>query len=166
MLEIPAACDIDLQLLEQKYRAEQNQWHPDRFAGAEDVQRMVAVQKTSLLNDAYGTLKTPLLRAAHLLEIHGADVSSHRQTQLEPAFLLTQMELRETLEDAQASASIDALGQLLEQVCAEHEQHWEQFCTLLEQGNIESAQRTFYKLQFLQKLQDEIKTAEDKLLGY
>ena len=74
VLQVPLACEVDMAELERQYRLLQNQWHPDRKAGAGDREKLEAVQRTSLLNDAYTTLKSPLLRAAHLLQLKGIEI--------------------------------------------------------------------------------------------
>ena len=166
VLQVPVSCEVDLAALEQHYRQLQAQWHPDRKAGAPEQERLEAIQRTSLLNDAYTTLKTPLLRAAHLLLLRGIDVGVYTQSQLEPAFLLSQMELRDELDDTIAAGNIQSLDGLNERVGEELEQHWQGFSQSLAAGELEQAQRTYYKMQFLQRLREEIRAAEDRLLGY
>lgn len=170
LLQLPAALDIDSALLEQRYRALQAQWHPDRFAAAGVAEKLAAVQRTSLLNDAYTTLKAPLARAAHLLQLRGCDVSSVRQSDLEPAYLLHQMQLRDALEELAAAQDETGLQQLAERVAAERADLWRELEAAVAAGAHEEglgqARRLFHKLQFTVKLQDEIRTVEDRLLGY
>jgi len=47
----------------------QQEFHPDRFASKGDVDKRLAVQTASLINQAYDTLKSPLKRAQYLLEL-------------------------------------------------------------------------------------------------
>lgn len=169
LLELPAALDIDGAVLEQRYRALQAQWHPDRFAAAPTAEKLAAVQRTSLLNDAYTTLKTPLARAAHLLQLKGCDVSTVRQSDLEPAYLLHQMQLRDELEEVAAAGDESALQQLADTVAAERSVLWRELEAAMAAdagGDLEQARGLFHKLQFTVKLQDEIRTVEDRLLGY
>lgn len=166
LLDLPAALDVDSALLEQRYRALQAQWHPDRFAAAGQAEKLAAVQRTSLLNDAYTTLKSPLSRAAHLLALKGADVASVRQSDLEPAYLLHQMQLRDRLEELAADEEEAGLQQLADAVAEEFATLWQELAAAVTAGNLEQARRLFHKLQFTVKLQDEIRTVEDRLLGY
>ena len=54
------------------------------------------------MNEAYRTLKSPVQRARHLLELHGVDVAFETNTAMPTEFLMQQMELREALEEAVA----------------------------------------------------------------
>lgn len=166
VLQLPVACEIDSAMLERNYRALQGQWHPDRFAGAAPAEKAAAMQKASLVNDAYTTLKSPLSRAAHLLQLRGCDTGVHSQADLEPAFLLQQMRLRDALEELTADEDEGGLRGLLDSVEGERLSLWRTFSTAISAGDLQQARRVFYKLQFMVKLQDEIRAAEDRLLGY
>ncbi|KAK9842317.1 hypothetical protein WJX81_006339 [Elliptochloris bilobata] len=63
---------LDSAELEQKYRALQFRLHPDKAAsGSKEAQKDSAEQST-LVNQAYAVLKSPLKRALYLLELRGA----------------------------------------------------------------------------------------------
>lgn len=166
VLQLPAACEVDTAQLERNYRLLQSQWHPDRFAGAAPAEKLAAVQMASLVNDAHVTLKSPLARAAHLLQLHGCDVGSHAQTDLEPAFLFHQIELRDQLEALATAGDEAGLATLAAAVEQERDAHWRAFTTAVDANDFALARRVFYKLQFTVKLQDEIRAVEDRLLGY
>jgi molecular chaperone HscB len=166
VLQVPVACEVDTVALERNYRELQGQWHPDRFADAAPAERLLAMQKASLLNDAYTTLKAPLPRAAHLLQLHGCETGTHHQADLEPAFLLQQMRLRDALEELEADQDEDGLRGLLDSVESERVALWQAFSAAFVAADLQQARRVFYKLQFMVKLQDEIRAVEDRLLGY
>jgi molecular chaperone HscB len=166
VLQLPVACEVDTATLERNYRELQGQWHPDRFAGAPQAEKLAAMQKASLLNDAYTTLKSPLSRAAHLLQLQGCDTDTHSQTDLEPAFLLQQMRLRDALEELAADQDEAGLRGLLDSVEGERVSLWRTFTTAMAGKDLPQARRVFYKLQFMVKLQEEIRAVEDRLLGY
>src|SRR5262245_22538213 len=100
---------LESERLEQSYREIQSKVHPDRFAHAGDAERRASLQWTTRVNEAYRTLKDPVQRAKHLLELHGVDVAFETNTAMPPEFLMQQMELRETLEHAKDAAALDAL---------------------------------------------------------
>ena len=58
--------------------------HPDRFAHAGDAERRASLQWTTRVNEAYRTLKDPVQRAKHLLELHGVDVAFETNTAMPP----------------------------------------------------------------------------------
>ncbi|HET8817158.1 MAG TPA: Fe-S protein assembly co-chaperone HscB, partial [Pseudidiomarina sp.] len=95
---LPAAFAIDAAELQQRYRKLQQTLHPDRFANASQRDKLLAVQRTSQLNDAYQTLRRPLSRAEYMLELRGIDLQHEQQTLQDPEFLMAQMEWRERLE--------------------------------------------------------------------
>ena len=70
IFSIPVAWDIDLNGLGIRYRALQQEFHPDRYATKPDVEKRLAVQSASLINQAFDTLKSPLKRAQYLSLIH------------------------------------------------------------------------------------------------
>ena len=166
VMQVPVACEIDAALLERNYRQLQGEWHPDRYAGAGQAEKLAALQKTSLLNDAYTTLKTPLSRVAHILLLQGCDVGRHEQSDLEPAFLLQQMRLRDALEELAADQDETGLRGLLDSVACERVALWQTLSAAIAAGELQQARKLFYKLQFMVKLQDEIRAVEDRLLGY
>jgi molecular chaperone HscB len=103
------AFGLDTEKLERSYREIQSQVHPDRFAHSGDAERRASLQWTTRVNEAYRTLKSPVARAKHLLELNGVDVAFETNTAMPADFLMQQMELREALEHAKDSATLDRL---------------------------------------------------------
>src|SRR6188768_334625 len=99
---LPLSFSIEGETLERSYREIQSKVHPDRFAHAGDAERRASLQWTTRVNEAYRTLKDPVQRAKHLLELHGVDVAFETNTQMPTDFLMRQLELREELEAAAA----------------------------------------------------------------
>ena len=95
---------LDAAELAQRYRTLQQRAHPDRFAGADELQRQLALQQASRINDAYAALNKPLARAAYLLSLYGAEVYDETNTAMPPEFLMQQMEWREALEEGDDAA--------------------------------------------------------------
>lgn len=91
---------VDARALEHAYREIQSRVHPDRFAHAGDAERRASLQWTTRVNEAYRTLKDPVQRAKHLLDLQGVDVAFETNTSMPGEFLMQQMELREALEAA------------------------------------------------------------------
>lgn len=152
--------------LDRQYQKLQAAFHPDRFADADDSKRLQALQRTSLVNDAYDTLKSPLKRAAYLLKLAGVDAEVHNQDNLEADFLVRQMTLREDLEALVDKEDMDGLDALKSEAGKEKEATLSHFETLYRQQDYGAAKPCYHRLQFLFKLLDEIDAAEEKLLGY
>lgn len=166
LFELPLSSEVDTALLEQKYKQLQAQLHPDRHVNRDGGSKLVAIQQASMLNDAYATLVSPLRRAEHLLQLKGVDTSVYDQTDFDKDFLLTQLQLREELEELQLLANPEAFETMQRKVEKERDGIWAEFSARFASGNFQSAYRAFRELQFLYKLLDEIREAEDKLLEY
>ena len=75
VLGLPVGFELEVPLLEERYRALSRKLHPDRFARASSRERRFSLEQTTILNDAYRTLKDPVRRAEHVLRLHGVDAS-------------------------------------------------------------------------------------------
>ncbi|HET9753825.1 MAG TPA: Fe-S protein assembly co-chaperone HscB [Myxococcales bacterium] len=93
--------------LDEKFRTLSRKLHPDRFARASAQERRFSLEQTTLLNDAYKTLKDPVRRAEHVLALRGV----RGDPRMSPAFLEETLEDRERLLEAKTSgAPLDALA--------------------------------------------------------
>ena len=147
--------------MERSYREIQSKVHPDRFAHAGDAERRASLQWTTRVNEAYRTLKDPVQRAKHLLELHGVDVAFETNTAMPPEFLMQQMELREALEEAKTPASLDEMRKRLRQSKAElQKQIAEAIDTRKDYAGAAGLVR---KLQFLDRLDEEIDSAYEEI---
>jgi len=115
---LPVRFAIDPAALDSAWRSVQGAVHPDRFAGQGDSQRLLALQYSTQINEAYQTLKEPLRRASYICKLNGLEIEPERNTAMPPEFLAQQMEWRESLEDALAAQDFRAIEQLEMEVCA------------------------------------------------
>src|SRR5688572_31291242 len=152
---------IEGEALERSYREIQSKVHPDRFAHAGDAERRASLQWTTRVNEAYRTLKDPVQRARHILELHGVDVAFETNTAMPPEFLMQQMELRETLEEAKDASSLDTLrADLLTQKSS----LVKQIGALIDgEHDYKGAAGLVRKLQFLDRLDEEIDAAYEEI---
>jgi molecular chaperone HscB len=152
---------IEGEALERSYREIQSKVHPDRYAHAGDAERRASLQWTTRVNEAYRTLKDPVQRAKHLLELHGVDVAFETNTAMPPEFLMQQMELRESLEEAKTPASLDEMRKRLRQNKAELQK---QIAEALDaRKDYAGAAGLVRKLQFLDRLDEEIDSAYERV---
>jgi len=166
LFSLQQSFQVPLDILDVQYRKLQALCHPDRVVDGSDSERLDAVRQTSLVNDAYDTLKSPLKRAAYLLRLAEINPDQHDQSQLEPGFLLEQMQLREKLEDLIASENLEKLDALKGSVAGQRDQEIQNFTQAMENMDHGTAKAVYHKLQFLYKLLDEIDSVEEKLLDY
>ncbi len=100
---LPTRYAVDAKHLAERYRALQAITRPDRFAATVDQERRGSTRASVRFNDAYRTLKDPLERARYLLGLHTGHRGDDRENTRDGGFLMEQMELRETLAEAQSS---------------------------------------------------------------
>jgi molecular chaperone HscB len=148
---------LDTDVLERSYREIQSRVHPDRFAHAGDAERRASLQWTTRVNEAYRTLKDPVQRAKHILELHGVDVAFETDTAMPQDFLVQQIELREALENARDAAALDRLrGNLRHEKSSMEKQIGD---AIDKKRDYAAAAGLVRKLQFLDRLDEEIDSA-------
>jgi molecular chaperone HscB len=103
LFDLPQGFVVDAKRLAERYRTLQAVTHPDRFVVAAEHEKRVSLQASTQVNEAYRTLKDPLARARYLLTLYTGDPGTDSETSKDGAFLMEQMELRESLAEAQSS---------------------------------------------------------------
>jgi molecular chaperone HscB len=68
---LPRKLHIDLSALERSFYRLSRKLHPDLYAQASPREQQWSLDQTSLLNDAYRTLKNPIARTEYLLRLEG-----------------------------------------------------------------------------------------------
>jgi molecular chaperone HscB len=164
---LPVGFALDRERLADAYRALQGVVHPDRFASASDSERRLSMQASTRVNEAFQTLKDPLTRARYLLVLHTGDPGSDHDTTCDAAFLMEQMELRETLAQARGSPDPqvvigDVLNQLQRQDRALHADLTNLFADPTP-DRLDAAREAVRKLQFLDKCRREAEALEADL---
>jgi molecular chaperone HscB len=170
LFDLPVCTRVNLADLSERYRKLQHQMHPDRFAAATEHEQRLSLQYTTLVNEAYEVLSSTLKRAMYLLELRGIELSETENTEVEPLFLMQQIELRERLEEvSEAADPIEELGQLkvkvntiIDELSDEFNQHWQEDT----KASAELAITTVRKMQYLTKLNQEIDLREEEILDY
>jgi len=160
LLGVPARFRVDQDAVERAYRALQAEVHPDRHAGSDDADQRLALQASARVNEAYRALKSPVLRAQHLLALNGIDAADERDTALDVEFLERQLERREAVADAAAEGAVDALDRMLREVRVEMRTREAELEALLDiEGAFDDARSRVRELKFLAKLAEDIDAA-------
>jgi molecular chaperone HscB len=138
--------------LEQAYFTAQRACHPDRFVGKPEAERVAAISRSQLVNDAYETLKNPLTRAQHLLELQGIDALAE-DGRAPAAVLAEMMDLRERIFDSgDDGAALAALvGEIRAMVAANSAALEAAFAT----SDYATATHETIRLQYLGKAMEE-----------
>lgn len=168
---LPRKLNIEVPKLERYFYDQSRKLHPDVNARATDKEQAWSLEMTSLLNDAYRTLKDPVTRTEYLLKVEGVNVEEQSKSatekaratgeakkQIVPPDLLEEVfELNMQLEEARMNKKMGEddpnLTRELEQTRMNLEakynglidqlkQHWTTWDTLVQRGLIGETDRT------------------------
>lgn len=159
----------DLSVLNESNRELQRLVHPDKFASSGDAEKRQAMQKTSLINQAFNTLKDPALRLQYMLSLKGIDMNAETDTTMDAAFLMDQMELREKISEVRTHSDpldeLDAIAKNLKKTSADLIVEFDKY---FQTDVLDKSREVVRKLQFINKAQREVaeltEQLEDELL--
>jgi len=77
---LPRKLNLDAAALEKEFYDLSRKLHPDLYARAEVREQQWSVQQSSLLNDAYRTLKDPIKRTEYLLHLEGVELEEQSKS--------------------------------------------------------------------------------------
>lgn len=159
LFNLPEQFPLDTQALEQRYRALAAQFHPDKYTTANPFEQKQALMMSATINQAYTTLKSPIDRAAYLLQQHNINPDDPHNTQIDPEFLMQQMQWRETLAEAQAEQDTTELHALQNEISQAQTQLYQQLEHAFNQQDYPAASDLVRQGRFLNKLHSEIQNA-------
>ena len=163
LFSLPLQYAFDRAILDARYRDLQRSVHPDRFASAPDQERRLSMQASTRVNEAFQTLKDPLSRALYLLSLYPAPEPD--AVPQDTAFLMEQMELRETLAEASGARDpLAAVGAVLDHIARSERAIATDLANLFGDPNqIPAAHAAVRKLQFLDKCRRDAEALETEL---
>ncbi len=82
---LPPKLHLDTSALEKAFYSLSRKLHPDRFASKPPAEQEAALAQSSQLNDAYRTLKDPILRTQYLLTLEGIQLEEQSKAATEAA---------------------------------------------------------------------------------
>src|SRR5882724_2458392 len=82
---LPRKLRLDTAALEKNFYRLSRKLHPDRFASRPPAEQEAALALSSRLNDAYRTLKDPILRTQYLLTLEGVELEEQSKAATEAA---------------------------------------------------------------------------------
>ncbi len=165
----PVSTELDIDLLKEKNRELQQQVHPDRFANSSDAEKRQAMQITSLVNEAFETLKNSLTRLQYMLTLKGVDMNGETDTAMDGVFLMEQMELREEIANVDSQKnSLDVLDEMALELKARSVNLVSDFESAFNDDALDKGRDIVRKLQFINKAQieinDKIEQIEDEFI--
>jgi len=164
IFSMPVSTTPDLNILKEKNHQLQQQVHPDRFANSDDAEKREAMQITSLVNEAFNTLKIPVSRLQYMLTLKGVDMDGETDTSMDGLFLMEQMELREEIADIRSQSDpLDVLDTMRRDLKNKAENLLTDFTACYDQDELDKCREIVRKLQFINKAQKEINEITEQL---
>ena len=158
------AFQLDSAQLELNYRALQAQVHPDKSAHLSDAEQRLAMQRSTLVNEAYQILRSPIRRARYLLSLQGVDTQEETNTAMPIDFLMAQMEWREAVVEAAQARDVSALELLEARMKVETRELEALLAVKMDaEHDYQIAAGLVRKLRFMEKLAEEIDSAYDEI---
>lgn len=102
---LPRKLTLDGARLERRFHQLSWKLHPDQYHNASSYEQEVSLEKTSVLNDAYRTLRDPVARVEYLLSQEGLRREGETKQQAPPDLLAEVFDLNEHLEELRAAKS-------------------------------------------------------------
>lgn len=156
--------DIDCSRLHAEQQRLQSTYHPDRYVNASDRDKRLSVQVASWVNQAYETLQDPVKRSRYLLEINGADIPDDSTTTSDTEFLMEQIELREQVESCRhGQDGLQRSDQLETRLAHRAEQLAGEFVSHFEAAEFDKAIVSSRKMQFIQRIQQQLSELQFEL---
>lgn len=91
--------NLDTKALQKRFYALSRELHPDFHQSGTPAERSQSLETSSLLNQAFLTLKDKEKRLLYVLGLHLGDITEAEKKQTPPELLMELMELREQLEE-------------------------------------------------------------------
>lgn len=160
-LNLPVAFEQDESDRDRQYFGLQRAFHPDRFAAKSAREHTLSLEHASNINESYATLKSPVARALHMLEIVGHRVpGADGATVDDPELLMEAMEMREALADAETA---EQAGQVLDKARSEVEACEASLAVAFDREDYDSAVSLTLRLRYLTKLATEARDRRHRL---
>ncbi|QIM62682.1 Fe-S protein assembly co-chaperone HscB [Pasteurellaceae bacterium Orientalotternb1] len=167
LFELPVQFQVNFDEVSTRYLALQKSLHPDNFSASSAQEQRLAVQKSAEINDALHILKDPILRAEAIIYFHlGEQQDIEQKSTHDMAFLMQQMEWRETLESIESAKNDADLTVFTKDITTEEKAILVQLESALNAQQWAEALAINDKLRFIKKLQVEIERVEEKLFDF
>lgn len=157
---------VELDKLTKAFRLGQRATHPDRFVSATDRERRHALEHSTVMNDGYRILREPMSRAGYMLNVLGLDVHDDRSIQLSSAFLITILEVRESLEELSGPDAHVERRRIQQSIVLEYEEGLARLGSRLDSNAemtpdaLKTLGQLYAQLKYLRRVLEEIERLE------
>lgn len=161
---LPERYQLDQADLGERFRALQNEVHPDRHADRPDAERRLSMQWATWINEAYQTLNNAAARGRYLLRQHGVETQEETSTVMPADFLMQQLEWREAIAEAREAGDAAALQSLEERIRHEMRALETGLAVKIdERADYQAAAEDVRKLKFMERLAEDVASAFDEM---
>jgi len=162
-LGLPRNYDLSDDNLERQYFGFQRTYHPDRFAQKPPREQAISMEYAANINDAYNTLRNPLLRAEYMLRLQGIEVAGgDGDTVADPELLMEVMELNELIVGAN---TIDQMTSLRERINAEVAASEIALGVVFAENDFDRAANVALRLRYMTRLSEQAQQSAGSLPG-
>lgn len=142
--------------------------HPDRFMRKSETERQYSLDATSILNDAYRTLRDPVRRAQYLLKQQGFEVGEQRSNDVPPELLEEVFELNMALEELrggdesarpQLEAAQENFAAMIQASDAELQTRFAAYDAAPDREKLAQIRALLNRRKYVQNLVNEVQTA-------
>jgi len=142
---------IDDSTLDRQYKHLQRQLHPDKFSNKSEQEREMSAEASSLVNEAFGTLKSPLKRGEYLLKLRGKEAGEG--TIEDPEMLTIIMEAREAVDATSSQDELRSFATVFQQQASDCIEGMEE---AFKKDDVEKAQNLVTTLKYVTNIQAAI----------
>jgi molecular chaperone HscB len=153
---------VDAEALSSSYIKQQSESHPDRFYNADDKSKAESLKKAAELNHAYSILNSDEMRARHLLELEGFNISGEDAILQDPEILEEAFEIREKLASAE---TIEEIRELKSNSVEDMRIYAEDFNRYYQNKEFEESSFAYKKMLYKKKFIKEINLKYRELEG-
>ena len=115
LFNINISIDINKSELDEKVKIFQTQFHPDKYANGSDLEKRLALQISSHVNDGYKVLGDIVLRIEYILKINNFNMDESK-TINDINFLREQIEYNELVESLEENFDKDIIDEHLSKI--------------------------------------------------
>ena len=115
LFNLDISIDINKSELDEKVKILQSKFHPDKYASGSDLEKRLALQISSHVNDGYKILSDIVLRIEYILKINNF-IKDESKTINDINFLQEQIEYNELVESLKENNDNDLIDRHLEKV--------------------------------------------------
>ncbi len=149
--------NIDLKQLHSEQQRLQAIFHPDRFVNASEQEKRLSVQQASWVNEGYETLSNPVKRARYMLQLRGLELNDESETTSDTVFLMEQIAIREEIDECRSNADpLSCCNHIATKLRSRADQFGSEFVASFNEGNLEAARLNSRKMQFVQRILDQL----------